>query len=306
MLKTRLDIFLSSQHRHLSRSQIKRLIEEGYILIDGEKRKPSYLLRGGETIEMLKRGPEIPKAEPEAIPLDILFEDEDLLVINKAAGMVVHPAPGHFQGTLVSAVLSHLGRKTISGESPELLRPGIVHRLDKGTTGVMVVTKNDVAHRVVSAQFKDRKVEKEYEAIAFGRFTRKSGTVSRAIGRDLHHRQKFSSKSRYAREAVTHWEVIKPFQFAAHVKVKLETGRTHQIRVHLSEEKHPLVGDKTYGAGAYFSTIREEALRECLKNVGRPMLHARRLSFLHPRTQERVRFEAPLPADFHAVLKVLP
>jgi 23S rRNA pseudouridine1911/1915/1917 synthase len=304
--KTRLDQYLASQHRHYSRTQIKKLIEEGFVLVNGEKRKPSFLLAGGERIEMVRRAPEIPKAEAEEIPLDILYEDDDLLVINKAVGMVVHPAPGHYNGTLVNAILHHLGGSPVGATGRSPLRPGIVHRLDKGTSGVMVVAKNDVVQRRLAQQFKDRKVEKIYQALVFGGFKQKAGTIDRAIGRDTVHRRKFSSRTKFARSAVTHWETARSYEGVTLLKIRLETGRTHQIRVHLSEAHHPIVGDAAYGAKSHLSSIKNESVRELLEGLNRPMLHAWRLSFQHPSTGKLLSFEAPLPEDFQAVLKYLP
>jgi 23S rRNA pseudouridine1911/1915/1917 synthase len=299
--KTRLDQYLAAQHRHYSRTQIKKLIEEGFVLIDGQRRKPSFLLHGGEKIEMIRRAPEIPKAEAEEIPLDILYEDEDLLVLNKAAGMVVHPAPGHYKGTMVSAILHHLGRRGATGD----LRPGIVHRLDKGTTGVMVVAKSELVQRKLAQQFKDRKIEKTYQALVFGAFKQKAGTIDVPIGRDTIHRKKFSSRTKFARSAVTHWKVARAFPGLTLLEIALETGRTHQIRVHLSETRHPIAGDSAYGAKSHISSIKDEAVRETLERLERPLLHAWRLSFRHPSTGAKVEFEAPLPEDFDSVLKSL-
>lgn len=312
--KTRLDTFLTIQHPHFSRTQVKKLIEEGFVLVNGEKRKPSFLLHGGEEIEMVRRAPEIPRAEPEAIPLKILFEDEELLVIDKQAGIVVHPAPGHYRGTLVSAVLHHLNNTplpplTVRGGGREgVLRPGIVHRLDKGTSGIMIIAKTDSAHQNLSNQFKGRKVHKTYMALVFGKFERDSGIISRPIGRDALHRRKFSSKTKHAREAVTRYEVIRKFgtgggkEGLALVKLHPETGRTHQIRVHLSELRHPIVGDTLYGAKSFLSSVEDPVLREALEGVERPLLHALRLEWIHPKTAEKMGFEAPLPEDFQEIL----
>ena len=258
---------------------------------------------------MIRRAPDIPtpkqgafhEAEAEEISLDILYEDDELMVINKAAGMVVHPAPGHYTGTLVSAVLHHLGIAGVTGD----MRPGIVHRLDKGTTGVMVVTKNEISQRHLCNQFKNRKVGKFYQAIVFGSFKQKSGTINKAIGRDTIHRRKFSSKTRFARDAVTHYEVARQFNGLALVTVRLETGRTHQIRVHLSENHHPVAGDTVYGAKSFHSSIKDETVLAVLEEVQRPLLHAWRLSFLHPESGKKMTFEAPLPEDFRSVLGLL-
>ncbi len=310
MKKTRLDQYLATQHKHYSRTQIKKLIDDGFVLVNGEKRKPSFLLHGGESIEMVRRAPEIPKAEAEEIPLDILYEDDDLLVINKAAGMVVHPAPGHYKGTLVSAILHHLGTPTTPppklGGGWEGVRPGIVHRLDKGTTGVMVVAKSDVVQRRLAQQFKDRKIEKTYQALVFGAFKQKAGTIDFAIGRDTIHRKKFSSRTKFARDAVTHWKAARSFAGLTLLEIALETGRTHQIRVHLSETRHPIVGDSAYGAKSHLSSIKDEALRAHLESLTRPMLHAWKLAFRHPKNEQRLSFEAPLPEDFRSVIESLP
>jgi len=298
--KIRLDQFLTRQYPQYTRSRIKKLIEENFVSINGELcTKPSFILRGGEKVEMKRRAPEIPEAIPEDIPLNILYEDRDIIVINKAAGMVAHPAPGNFAGTLVHALLYHC--KDLAGIGGEL-RPGIVHRLDKGTTGVMVIAKNEQALRELSRQFKSREVEKYYRALVFGKFPKKSGTISLAIGRDTAHRRKFSSKTKKAREAVTHYEVEKQWESLSFLKLKLETGRTHQIRVHLSEMGHPIVGDTLYGAKSFLSMVKNEQVRSQLETVDRPLLHAAQLSLTHPTQKEKMTFSAPLPDDFKNVL----
>ncbi len=302
MEKKRLDQFLAHQYPQYSRSQIKRLIETGYVTVNGELKKPSYLLKGGEKVAMARRAPELPEAGPEDIPLDILYEDRDIIVINKPAGMVAHPAPGNVHGTLVNALLHHV--TDLAGIGGEL-RPGIVHRLDKGTTGVMIVAKNDQAHRELSRQFKQRIVKKVYRALVFGNFPQKKGTIALPIGRDTAHRRKFSSQSRKTREAVTHYEVEKQYENLALLKVGLETGRTHQIRVHLSEKHHPIVGDTLYGARSFISMVKNETLRHRLEELGRPLLHAAELRVLHPASKKEVEFTAPLPKDFQSVLESL-
>ena len=329
MEPTRLDQIMVMRHPYYSRTQIKKLIEDGFVKINGEiKTKPSLILKGGEEIELLRRAPEIPKATPEDIPLTILYEDEDLVVINKAPGMVVHPAPGHFNGTLVHALLHHFGKPlpenidSLPGDSPEddeedieddaeeypqdnTFRPGIVHRLDKGTSGVMVVAKNDWIHHRLSLQFKDHTVEKIYEALVFGQMTPKKATISKAIGRDTQHRRKFSSKKNKAREAITHYEVLKQYTAMAHLKIKIDTGRTHQIRVHLSEKNYPIVGDTMYGAKSFISMVKEADLLQKVEGLTRPLLHAKKLEFTHPRTRERMSFETDLPGDFLDIISSL-
>ncbi len=299
MDKVRLDVFLAREHRHYSRTHIKKLIEEGFVLVDGGTRKPGFLLRGGEKIEMVRRAPEIPEAEPENIPLEILYEDEDLMAINKPAGIVVHPAPGNFTGTIVNAVLFHLGRV---GEG---LRPGIVHRLDKGTSGVMVIAKNDQTLRSLSQQFKDRKTKKVYHALVFGSLRPKTGRIATAIGRDASHRRKFSSKTHFAREAVTQYRVLQEFSGLSLLEVRPETGRTHQIRVHLSENKHPIVGDTLYGAKSFLSSIKDASALALLESVDRPLLHAQSLKLTHPATRQEVSFESPWPQDLKSLVAAL-
>lgn len=319
----RLDHIMVLRHPYYSRTQMKKLIEDGFVKINGEvKTKPSLILKGGEEIELVRRGPEIPKATPENIPLNILYEDDDLIVINKAAGMVVHPAPGHFHGTLVHALMHHfkipLDPPFSKGEDEDddsleippfekggaggIFRPGIVHRLDKGTSGVMVASKNDWIHHRLSNQFKDHTVEKIYETLVFGKLTPKKATISQAIGRDTQHRRKFSSKTNKSREAVTHYEVVKQYENIAHVRVKIDTGRTHQIRVHLSEKNHPILGDTLYGAKSFISMIKDEVLHQKIEEGTRPILHAKKLSFTHPRTQERMTYETNLPEDFLEII----
>lgn len=302
MEKKRLDQFLTFQYPQYSRSQIKRLIETGYVRVDGEIKKPSFMLRGGEKVEMRRRAPEIPEAVPEEIPLQILHEDSDIIVIDKKAGMVVHPAPGHFNGTLVHALLHHC--KDLAGIGGEL-RPGIVHRLDKGTSGVMVIAKNEMALKDLAKQFKNRTVKKVYQTLAFGLFPKKTGTISSAIGRDSVHRRKFSSKTRRGRDAVTHYEVLKQFEGVAHLKINLETGRTHQIRVHLSENHHPILGDILYGAKSFLSMVKDETLRSELEVLERPLLHAAELKLQHPKTKETMEFKTKLPDDMQKLLGML-
>lgn len=303
MEKRRLDQYLAERHPQYSRSQIKKLIEEGFFLINGEARKkPSSMIHGGETVELLRRGPELPEAIPQEIPLVILYEDSDIVVINKAAGMCVHPAPGNVQGTLVNALLHYV--KDLSGIGGEK-RPGIVHRLDKGTSGVMVVAKHDQSHRELSRQFKDREVSKVYEALAFGLFKPKKATVRSVIGRDEVHRRKFSTRTRHGREAVTHYEVVQQMEGWAHLRIQIETGRTHQIRVHLSENHHPIMGDTLYGAKSFLSMITSETFRNYLENISRPLLHAKELSFTHPMSKKKMHFVTPLPDDFLNALSAI-
>lgn len=310
MNRIRLDQFLVKQHPQLSRTELKKMIDDGFITVDGAIRKPSTLLKGGEKIEFKRRSPPRPKSGPEEIPLDIIYEDDVILVLNKPAGMVVHPAAGNYSGTLVNALMYHLKIPPSvplfekEGEGGDL-RPGIVHRLDKGTSGVMVVAKTDAALRNLMNQFKKREVQKVYLALVFGHFKKKEGVIDFAIGRDQTHRRKFSSKSRFKREAVTHYKVKKEFPGGALLEVYPKTGRTHQIRVHLSESGHPIVGDTHYGAKSFLSSVKDETVRAALEGLDRPFLHATSLKFRHPGSGEEIRFSAPLPEDLSDLLYLL-
>jgi 23S rRNA pseudouridine1911/1915/1917 synthase len=291
----RLDHFLVAQVPGQSRSQIQRLIKDGAILVGGKPSKPNYVTRAGDVVlvEVPEPGPATP--QPEEIPIEVLFEDADIIVVNKPAGMVVHPAPGHAGGTLVNALLHHVD--DLSGVGGEL-RPGIVHRLDRGTSGVMVVAKNDASHREMSRQFHDREVEKEYVALVWG-LVHQGKRIDAAIGRDPNDRQKMSNRARHARSAVTRVTHSEFLNGVSYLHVAIATGRTHQIRVHLSGIGHPIVGDTTYGG------VRRQMaahLRPVLR-LERPFLHARRLAFMHPtEAGRRLEFEAPLPEDLQSVL----
>ncbi|MFD2236103.1 RluA family pseudouridine synthase [Aureimonas populi] len=292
----------------VSRARLQALIGEGCVGIDEARAvQPSRKMARGEVVSLLLPEPEAPDPQPEAIPLSVLYEDEDLIVVDKPAGLVVHPGPGNWSGTLVNALLHHCG-DSLSGIGG-VKRPGIVHRLDKETSGVMVVAKNDAAHRGLAAQFashgRDGRMERAYLALVWGAPARPSGRVDAALGRSNSDRTKRSvvpAARSDAREAVTHWEVVSrygpPPAFAALLRCRLETGRTHQIRVHLAHIGHPLVGDGVYGAGfrSKASSLPDEAGR-LAGAFTRQALHAQRLGFVHPRTGERLAFEAPPPAD---------
>jgi 23S rRNA pseudouridine1911/1915/1917 synthase len=294
----RLDRFLTDQVPEFSRSQIQRLIESGHVTHSRyQKVKPNNDIREGDVI-----GVELPEAQPstaqaEDIPLDILFNDADLVVVNKPAGMVVHPAAGNQTGTLVNALLFHI--KDLSGIGGEV-RPGIVHRLDKGTSGVMVIAKNDDTHKELARQFHDREVEKEYVALAWG-LVQQRKRINAAIGRDPKNRVKMSTRAGRARHAVTRVTWSRDLKGVTLIRVAIATGRTHQIRVHLSAIGHPIVGDALYG-GVHRRV--PHPLRAVTK-LTRPFLHAERLAFVHPRTGERLEFTAPLPSDLEAVVAEL-
>ena len=295
----RLDAFLRSKFPAASRVALKRLIEEGHVRVDGRPVKPTHAPRAGEAIEIRWPEPRPARALPEEIPLDILFEDRSLLVLNKPAGLVVHPAAGHEEHTLVNALLHHCGGE-LSGIGG-VARPGIVHRLDKETSGCLVIAKNDETHIALSAQFAGRKVKKIYHAIVCGELTRNSGEIRAAIARHPSHRKRMAVRDNDSgRAAHTGWHVLERLNSATLVEAQLHTGRTHQIRVHFQFLGHPLAGDETYGAR------QNQKLTELTGyQAPRVMLHARELSFVHPRTKESLSFEAPLPEDFHEALKCL-
>jgi len=289
----RIDLYLIKRGISLSRSRIQKLIEEGQILVNDHPTRASYRVREGDRIDLRIPPPAPLELIPEEVPLDLLYEDEVLLVINKPAGMVVHPAPGHDKGTLVHALLHHCrGLPGIGGRE----RPGIVHRLDKETSGVMVIAKTDAAHQRLSKQFKQHTIDRRYLAIVSGKVAKNSGKIQLSIGRDRIDRKKISARTARPREAETHYAVRERFRIATLLEVYPQTGRTHQIRVHMAHLGHPVVGDKIYGG-------RSARLFEI--NVDRQMLHAERLGFIHPVSGERMIFSASMPADMEALLSVL-
>lgn len=292
----RLDRYLAGEVPSYSRSQIQRLIDAGHVRVPRVKvTKANVQLRVGDVIEVLLPDATRAVAAAQDIPLEVLHDDEDVVVVNKPAGMVVHPAAGNPDGTLVNALLHHV--KDLSGIGGEL-RPGIVHRLDKGTSGVMVVAKNDTAHQELSRQFHDREVEKEYVALVWG-LVQQRKRIDASIGRDPKHRQKMSTRATRARDAVTRVTWARDLRGLTLLRVAIATGRTHQIRVHLNAIGHPIVGDALYG-GVH---RRVPGQFRAVQRLTRPFLHAERLSFTHPRTGERLTFVAPLPADLEEVLR---
>jgi 23S rRNA pseudouridine1911/1915/1917 synthase len=295
----RLDTFLRRKFPAVSRVALKRLIEEGHIRVNGRPAKPTHAPRAGEEIEIHWPEATPATAQPEEIPLDVLFEDKSLLVLNKPAGLVVHPAAGHEEHTLVNALLHHCGSE-LSGIGG-VARPGIVHRLDKETSGCLIVAKNDETHMALSAQFAGRKVKKIYNAIVCGELARAAGEVQAAIARHPSHRKRMAVRDdNSGRAAHTSWRVLERLNAATLVEAQLHTGRTHQIRVHFQFLGHPLVGDATYGAR------QNKRLTELTGyEAPRVMLHASELSFTHPQTEEALSFEAPLPVDFRKALKFL-
>ncbi len=295
----RLDQFLAQTGLNLSRSQAKKLIEDGRILLNDHPAKPSVHLKAGDRISGTLPGPKPLLLEPEAIPLTVLYEDSSIIVVDKPPGMVVHPAPGNPSGTLVNALLYHC--KDLGGING-ILRPGIVHRLDKETSGILVAAKDDIAYHHLARQFKSRTVEKVYRAIVRGRFGQEEGMINLAIGRHPTERKRMSTRTKKGRSAVTRWKVIERLNGLTFLEIFPKTGRTHQIRVHLSAIGHPLLGDPLYGKGA---SSQDQTVKECLKRLKRQALHAYRLGFTHPLTGERLEFSSPLPDDMNEVLDYL-
>ena len=295
----RLDTFLREKFPAASRGALQRLIEEGHILVNGKATKPTHHPRLGEEIKVHWPEAKPAVAQPEKIPLDILFEDKSLLVVNKPAGLVVHPSAGHEEHTLVNALLHHCDG-SLSGIGG-VARPGIVHRLDKETSGCLVVAKNDETHLALSEQFAAREVRKIYQALVCGEPGRPTGEIHAAIARHPTHRKRMAvSDESEGRAAHTSYKILERLHAATLMQAQIHTGRTHQVRVHFQFIGHPLVGDETYGA-------RQNARLKELTNYAAPrvMLHAKELSFTHPATKKTLKFEAPLPADFEAALKAL-
>lgn len=285
----RLDLFLARELTQFSRSRLQQLIRNGFVSLNGERARPRDRVRAGDRIRVSEPLPEKTDNQPEAISLDILFEDDDLVVINKPAGLVVHPGAGHREHTLVNALLHHC--PNLSGVGGKE-RPGIVHRLDKETSGCLVVAKNDETHRNLSAQFAARTVEKIYLALVAGKLRKKIGSIDAAITRHPVHRQRMTAISARGRAARTDYRVVAESGQASLLECELHSGRTHQIRVHLQHLGHPVLGDKVYAA-------------RLAKHFPRQMLHAWKLGFRHPRTDEAKKFEATMPEDFASTMRSL-
>ena len=298
---TRLDQFLAARATELTRSRVKQLIEEGAVQVNGAAAKPARKLKAGDRVVVEVPPPRPTRAEAEDLPFDVLYEDSDLLALSKPAGMVVHPAAGNFTGTLVNALLHRV--KDLQGIGGEL-RPGLVHRLDRETSGCMVVAKNEPSLAALQAAFKRRDVEKRYVAICHGA-PPASGRWDTAYARHARDRKRFTSKVTEGKRAATRWTVAERFEGASRVDIQLETGRTHQIRVHFSDHGHPLLHDALYGGTKLEARLPPGRVREAAEAVGRQALHAMELEFPHPSTGKRVRVEAPLPEDFEAALRIL-
>ncbi len=285
----RADLFLAKVLPDLTRSAAQKLLEEGRVYREDKPLKKNQRLDIGDQITVVIPDPVPLEAVPQDIPLDVVFEDEDVIVVNKPVGLVVHPAPGHPDGTLVNALLHHCGG-SLSGING-VIRPGIVHRIDRDTSGLLIAAKNDTAHLALADQLKDHSLYREYEAVAVGGFKEDAGTVDLPIARHQTDRKRMAVNHMTGKRAVTHWTVLERFSGYTHLQCRLETGRTHQIRVHLAHLGHPVLGDPVYGG-----------VRKGFPELAGQCLHARRLSFLHPRTGERITVESPLPDYFTATL----
>ena len=286
---SRIDKYISDNIAELTRSAVQGLLSKDSVLVNGKAVSKNYKLRSGDEVSVEIPEPQPMDAVPEDIPLDIVYEDSDLLVVNKPKGMVVHPAHGNYTGTLVNALLHHCG-DSLSGING-VIRPGIVHRIDKNTSGLLIVAKNDAAHLHLAEQIKAHSFTREYEAVAVGAFKEPSGTVDAPIGRHKTDRKKMCVTQENSRNAVTHYEVLKQYGGYAHVRLRLETGRTHQIRVHLAYIGHPVLGDDVYG--------------KPYKGLDGQCLHARKIGFIHPTTGKYMEFSSELPEYFQAVLRKL-
>ena len=287
----RLDKLASDQLGGTTRSYIKKLIESGGVTVNGEISKPNRKVKAGDEIKVVLPDPEELEITPENIPLDVVYEDSSMLIVNKPRGMVVHPAPGNYSGTLVNALMFHCG-DGLSGINGEK-RPGILHRIDKDTTGLLMVAKNDNAHQKLSEQIKEHSLTRAYKALVHGNIKQDSGTIDAPIGRHPTDRKKMTITGKNSREAVTHYNVLERFSKYTLVECVLETGRTHQIRVHMSKNGHPIVGDKTYG-------VKKEEF-----NLNGQLLCAYKLGFIHPDTNEYMEFTCGLPDDFQRVIDIL-
>ncbi len=285
----RIDKYLSEQLEDMTRSHIQKLIKENMVRVNGMAVKSNFKLSASDQIEVEIPELKEPNILPENIPLDILYEDQDILVVNKPKGMVVHPAPGHYTGTLVNAIMYHC-KDNLSGING-VMRPGIVHRIDMDTTGSLLICKNDRAHQALAEQLKEHSITRKYHAIVHGRLKEDEGTIDKPIGRHPIDRKKMSVHCTNGREAITHYRVLKRFQQFTYIECQLETGRTHQIRVHMSSIGHPILGDQIYGPA------------KCPYKLQGQTLHAKVLGITHPTTGEYMEFDAPLPDYFQALLE---
>ncbi len=301
-VRKRVDLFLAEQATFLTRSHIKKIIESDLVKVNRVPVKASFRLRCGDVVEMTVPPPRDTTITPEPIPLHIIFEDDWIMVINKPAGMVVHPAAGNYTGTLVHALLAHCSFLAGIGG---VQRPGIVHRLDKDTSGLMVVAKSDAAHQNLSRQFKNHAVTKQYQTLVCGRMQNERGSIALEIGRHRSDRKKMSVHTRKGRAALTAWKVIEQFDECSLLEVGIKTGRTHQIRVHFAAVHHPIIGDAVYGGKKHITRMVNPAVRNSVSRLNRHFLHACLLSFDHPVTGQNLVFTQPLPQELNSLLILL-
>ncbi|NWF49641.1 MAG: RluA family pseudouridine synthase [Ignavibacteriaceae bacterium] len=305
--KERIDLFLTNHIVNSTRSKVQKLIEAGFVKVNGKIVKSNYSVKPHDVIEACQPiSPRPEKAEAEDIPLQIIYEDDYLIIVNKPAGMVAHPAYANYTGTLVNALLHHT--KSLSAVN-EAGRPGIVHRIDKDTSGLLVVAKDDYTHAKLAEQFSKHTIEREYRAVCWGLFKDRKGIIQTNITRSKNDRKKFTISKTEGKAAITSYEVLDEFEFTSYIKLNLKTGRTHQIRVHLSGIGHPVFGDSTYGGnklvyGAQLPKIKSR-LENLLEIMPRQALHAKTLGFIHPHTKKMVRFDSELPDDFKLLLEKL-
>jgi len=306
--KERIDLFLVNSVENATRTKVQNLIKQGNVTVNGKPVKPNYKVVPFDKIEVvIPVSPRPEKAEPEDIPLDIVYEDEYLLVVNKPAGLVVHPALGNFTGTLVNALLHHTN--SLSTMNDPSVRPGIVHRIDKDTSGLLLIAKNDQIHAKLARQFSSHKIQREYWAIVWGRFKNRKGTIKSFITRSKKDRKVFTMSDSEGKLAITHYEVMEEFEFASLVRLRLETGRTHQIRVHMSGNGHPIFSDDTYGGRAIRYGDQLPGIKQRVENLfeimKRQALHAKTLGFHHPGLEKDVLFDSELPEDFRLLMEKL-
>ncbi|MDZ7659516.1 RluA family pseudouridine synthase [Fodinibius sp.] len=305
---TRLDKYLASKIEDTSRTKIQEALTEGHITVNRKKEKASYPVEAGDVLDVRIPIPKPPEVQAEEMPLDIVYEDDDLLLVNKSANMVVHPAKGNWTGTLVNALMWHTDE--LSEPEEDTVRPGIVHRLDKDTSGLLVVAKNDKTHRILSEYFRTKDIERTYWAIVWGTPDKKEGTITGAIGRDPHHRKRMAVVPEdKGKSATTHYRVLEYFDHLTLLELKLETGRTHQIRVHLADNNLWVFGDQKYGGDSVRygpnTGSRKQMFNNLFASLQRQCLHAKTLGFEHPTTGEMVQFDSELPGDFQQVLGML-
>jgi 23S rRNA pseudouridine1911/1915/1917 synthase len=305
--KERIDVYLTNLIENATRSKVQKLLDAGLVLVNGSTVKQNYKVAPGDLVMVsIPISPRPENAMPEEIPLDIIYEDDYLIIVNKPAGMVAHPAYANYTGTLVNALLHHSQKLSSVNEAG---RPGIVHRIDKDTSGILVVAKDDVTHAKLAAQFSKHTIEREYWAVCWGHLKESRGVIEKNIARSKSDRKKYAVSETEGKTAITYYTLLEEFEFASLIKLNLKTGRTHQIRVHMASINHPIFGDVTYGGNkivyGYALPKMKSRIDNLLEIMPRQALHARTLGFYHPHTNEFVRFDSPLPEDFQMLLEKL-